>query len=62
MPSRKTLAAALLLLVLHFVLAVSSKLHECTTSDEIVHLTGGYTYWKFNDYRLQPENGNLPQR
>jgi hypothetical protein len=27
-----------------------------------VHLTGGYSYWRFNDYRLQPENGNLPQR
>ena len=61
-PSRKTLAAALLLLVLHFVLAVSSKIHESTTSDELVHLTGGFTYWRFNDYRLQPENGNLPQR
>lgn len=32
------------------------------TSDEIVHATAGYTYWKFNDYRLNPENGNLPQR
>ena len=30
--------------------------------DEIVHATAGYTYWKFNDYRLNPENGNLPQR
>jgi hypothetical protein len=60
--SRKALAAAVLLLALHFMLAVGSKLHECTTSDEIVHLTGGFAYWRFNDYRLQPENGNLPQR
>jgi hypothetical protein len=48
--------------LLHFAMAVGSKLHESTTSDEIVHLTGGYSYWKFDDYRLQPENGNLPQR
>ena len=30
--------------------------------DESAHLVAGYSYWKFNDYRLQPENGNLPQR
>ena len=32
------------------------------TFDEMAHLTGGYTYWAFNDYRLHPENGNWPQR
>jgi hypothetical protein len=55
-------AAALLLLALHFAMALASKLGESTTSDEIAHLTGGYTYWRLNDYRLQPENGNLAQR
>jgi Dolichyl-phosphate-mannose-protein mannosyltransferase len=55
-------AAAVLLLALHFAMVVGSKLNESTTSDEIAHLTGGFSYWKFNDYRLQPENGNLPQR
>ncbi|HMD61597.1 MAG TPA: glycosyltransferase family 39 protein [Opitutaceae bacterium] len=55
-------AAAAIILLLHFAMAVLSKRQESTTSDELVHLTGGYTYWKFNDYRLQPENGNLPQR
>ncbi|HZZ20020.1 MAG TPA: glycosyltransferase family 39 protein [Opitutaceae bacterium] len=59
---RWALAALACLLALHFTLAVSSKLHESTTSDEIVHLTGGYSYWKLNDYRIQPENGNLAQR
>jgi hypothetical protein len=34
----------------------------CTTGDEIAHLTAGYSYWTTDDYRLQPENGNLPQR
>jgi hypothetical protein len=55
-------AAAAALLALHFVLAVASKFRQSTTSDEIVHLTGGYSYWALDDYRLQPENGNLPQR
>jgi hypothetical protein len=66
MSARPTLrwapAAAAALLALHFVMAVASKLHQSTTSDEIVHLTGGYSYWALDDYRLQPENGNLAQR
>lgn len=32
------------------------------TSDEIAHLTAGQAYNTRNDFRLQPENGNLPQR
>jgi Dolichyl-phosphate-mannose-protein mannosyltransferase len=55
-------AWAALILALHFAMAVGSKRSESTTSDELVHVTGGYTYWAFNDYRLHPENGNLPQR
>ena len=35
---------------------------KSTTADEIAHVTGGYTFDHWNDYRLQPENGNLPQR
>ena len=54
--------AAAVLLALHFALAVGSKLHESTTSDELFHLTGGMSYWLNHDYRLQPENGILPQR
>ncbi|MDB6093300.1 MAG: hypothetical protein JWM32_862 [Verrucomicrobia bacterium] len=50
------------LLALHWLLAVSSKTEESTTADELAHLMGGFTYWQFNDYRFQPENGNLPQR
>lgn len=59
---RCTGVAAALLLILHFVLAVGSKLNESTTSDELVHLTAGVSYWRFHDYRLHPENGILPQR
>lgn len=50
------------LLSVHFLLAVGSKRNESTTSDEIAHLTAGVSYWLNNDYRLQPENGILPQR
>jgi hypothetical protein len=32
------------------------------TVDEPTHAAAGYAYWTFNDYRLNPENGNLPQR
>jgi len=61
-PRARTVAAVVVLLALHFAMAVGSKLHESTTSDEIAHVTGGFAYWKLHDYRLQPENGNLPQR
>lgn len=63
LPLRWTTAAvAAVLLLMHFALAVGSKRHESTTSDEIAHLTAGFAYWRFDDYRLQPENGVLPQR
>lgn len=32
------------------------------TDDEANHALGGYTYWTLGDYRINPENGNLPQR
>jgi hypothetical protein len=50
------------LLALHYALAVGSKFSHSTTSDEIVHITGGFNFNRFHDYRLHPENGILPQR
>ncbi|MGO8702537.1 MAG: ArnT family glycosyltransferase [Candidatus Brocadiia bacterium] len=50
------------LLAIHFALAVTSVMNKCTTADEIAHLPAGYCYWIHNDYRLNPENGNFPQR
>ncbi|AOS44541.1 hypothetical protein Verru16b_01604 [Lacunisphaera limnophila] len=35
---------------------------KSNTADELAHLTGGYTFNRYNDYRMHPENGNLPQR
>ena len=50
------------LLALYWWMATSISDTEGVVGDEIAHLTAGYTYWKFDDYRMQPENGNLPQR
>ena len=50
------------LLALHWWLAVTSQLGKGVAYDETAHLTAGYTYWKFDDYRFHTENGNLPQR
>jgi hypothetical protein len=59
---RGVLAAALVLLALHFALGVAAKREASVTADELVHLTGGLAYWQLHDYRLHPENGILPQR
>lgn len=53
---------ALLLLALFWWQAVSASVNWSQTSDELPHLTAGYTYDKFGDYRLHAENGILPQR
>src|SRR5687768_11410491 len=50
------------LLAVHVCLAFLGILNRSVTSDETGHLTAGYSYWKYGDFRLQPENGNLPQR
>ena len=55
-------AAVAGLLAVYYILAVSAASRKSMTFDEMAHLTAGYTYWAFNDYRLHPENGNLPQR
>jgi len=53
---------AIAIVALYWLMAVTSVLDKSGTSDEIVHLPAGYSYWKYNDYRMDPENGNLPQR
>src|SRR4051812_17845110 len=47
---------------LYFVMAITGVAHKSPTFDEPAHIVGGYTYWTQNDYRLQPDNGNWPQR
>jgi hypothetical protein len=51
-----------LLLALNWWLGVSATREIGSTTDELAHVASGLSYWRFNDYRLQPENGNLPQR
>jgi hypothetical protein len=53
---------AVLLLGIHFALSSLAIFAKSPTFDESVHLTGGYSYWKLNDYRINPEGGNFPQR
>jgi tetratricopeptide (TPR) repeat protein len=54
--------AAGVVLTVFWVFLLASLRDKSLTADEPVHATAGYTYWKFNDYRMNPENGNLPQR
>ncbi len=56
------MVVAACVLCLYWWMATSVSDTECVVGDEIAHLTAGYSYWKTGDYRLQPENGNLPQR
>ncbi len=51
-----------LLLAGMFSLAFDSLRRESVTLDEPLHLTAGYTFWAFGDYRLQESHGALPQR
>ncbi len=53
---------AVLLALLHAILAVTATADKSMTSDEIAHLAAGHAYNTLGDFRLQPENGNLPQR
>lgn len=46
----------------HAWLATSAMKEKSTTGDEIAHLTGGYNFNHWDDYRMHPENGILPQR
>lgn len=53
---------ALLLALGHAALATLASREKSTTADELAHVTGGYTFNHWHDYRLHPENGILPQR
>ena len=60
---RRQIEAVAITLVLgaHLALALGSSLFHSATFDEPAHLTAGISYWLFDDYRLQPECGNLSQ-
>ena len=53
---------AILLSIFHGALAITASMEKSPTYDEPAHLTAGYSYWLRNDFRLDPENGNLQAR
>jgi len=53
---------AVLIAVLQAAMAVTAVNTKSPTFDEPQHLTAGYSYWVRNDFRLDPQNGNLPTR
>jgi hypothetical protein len=62
-PARLTSPAAAAVVLLLFWAGILASLREKSpTFDEIATAAAGYTYWQFDDYRLLPEHGNLPQR
>ena len=50
------------LLAAYFALAASSGMRKSPVFDEVPHLTAGVSHWRTGDYRLNPEQGALPQR
>jgi hypothetical protein len=50
------------LLVWYWIGAVTAVRNQSATFDEGLYLTGGYSYWTKDDYRLNPDCSNLPQR
>jgi len=51
-----------LILIAQWVVAMSAVSTKGITADEPAHLFGGLAIWRRDDYRFNPENGNLPQR
>src|SRR5712671_4917026 len=60
--SQRVWLIAILIAILHAAMAVTAVNTKSPTFDEPQHLTAGYSYWVTNDFRLDPENGNLPSR
>lgn len=61
-PASAVWVMGLLLAVLHVTLTVTAWSGKGQVFDEPAHIVSGYSYWHLKDYRLHPENGNLPQR
>jgi hypothetical protein len=57
--ARRWLWVALLLLTVHYALAVSSLVRENPTIDEVLHLPAGITYWQMGTFKLYRHNPPL---
>jgi hypothetical protein len=55
-------ALVLVTVAVYCAMAMIGVRHKSTTADEGAHIAAGFSYWSAGDYRLQPENGNWPQR
>jgi len=55
-------AAAGVVLALFWLLIVASLRDKSLTYDEVAYAAAGYAQWHYGDFRLQPENGQLPER
>jgi Dolichyl-phosphate-mannose-protein mannosyltransferase len=55
-------AAVVLVLAVFWAVLVSSLSQKSLTFDEAAYAAAGCSYWRFSDYRLNPEAGQLPQR
>ena len=53
---------AILLALAYWGMATTAVDGKSNVFDEPLHQTGGFSYWTLRDYRIQPENGNIPQR
>lgn len=62
MPTKHRRLFVTVVVVMFCLLAVMSVLEKSPAYDELFHITGGYSYWKTGDFRIQPTNGNLTQR
>lgn len=59
---RRLWLAVALLLAAHTALAFAAVRTKSVTYDEIYHVTGGYLFDRFNEFRVHTDNGVLPQR
>jgi hypothetical protein len=55
-------AAAGVVLALFWLGMIASLRDKSLTYDEVVYAAAGYSQWQYGDFRLQPENGLLPER
>ena len=51
-----------LLVAAHVALAFTAVRTKGVTYDEVFHVTGGYLFDRFNEFRVHTDNGVLPQR
>src|SRR5271165_4021729 len=54
--------AAAVILAFFWIGMIASLRDKSLTYDEVAYAAAGYSQWQYGDFRLQPENGQLPER